>query len=557
MDLKFAKNLLVAQTLLVLAFVLLGSHSLTTVITLINVAIFAIAVLGKFIGDFIIGKLFGNNSLPTWKSFLLGVGIILAFLCLLSILLFAGVKSNFPLLALQVFIASFLLISVFSGVMSIFGAALVTAGEKIIPLFPHLERKELLQLSLLTLFAILLTVCLFNDFFGIFVKKLDDRGATPAGIEAAVQSNNQFTFDLYSQYKSQEGNIFFSPYGISMAFAMAYEGARGKTAQEIENVFHFQKESTIRQPAFARIYNQLNQYDREYELRTANALWANKEYPFLEQYFNTIEKYYGGKATNLDFESDSEGSRRTINGWIEKMTNNKIKDMAPSGTITPDTGLVITNAIYFKGKWETQFKKEATREEDFRVTSERKVKVSMMRIKASDEHLFNYGETEDLQCLEMDYIGEDISMLILLPKDDSLETLEQSLNAEVLQEIKRKMEEREVHIYFPRFKFETKYSMEDTFKKMGMEAPFEWPGADFSGMDGTKLLYIEKVLHNAFVEANEEGTEAAAATFMSGGIGAMMQSSIFRADHPFIFIIQDKTTGTILFLGRVSDPTKS
>ena len=378
----------------------------------------------------------------------------------------------------------------------------------------------------------------------------DDSEATSEGIAKVVNANNQFTFDLYSNIKDNESNVFFSPYSISVALAMTYEGARGQTAEEIQSVFYFPEDDIIRRSSFARIYNNINKIGKEFELHTANALWAQEDYPFLEEYTSLIDQYYVGKITNLDFVADTENSRMIINRWVEEQTKNKIKDLIPQGAINSITRLVLTNAIYFKGIWVKQFDRRDTKQQDFKVSPDKTIKVPMMSL---TEEEFNYTETEDLQVLEMPYKGEELSMLILLPKND-LESIEDFLNAEKLSELRNNLREVEIDVYIPKFTFETKYFLPDTLSEMGMPTAFTWPDADFSGMDGTKYLFIQNVIHQAFVEVNEEGTEAAAATAVIVGFGAAM-NKVFRADHPFIFIIQERETGNILFLGRVTDPT--
>ena len=383
----------------------------------------------------------------------------------------------------------------------------------------------------------------------------DDTGSTQQGVQEVVNANNQFAFELYSEInKAKDSNIFYSPYSISSAIAMTYEGAKGQTADEMKSVFHF-PESNILRPNFAEIYNDINKRTKAYELRTGNALWVQHDYPFLEDYTNRVEKYYGGKAANLDFIKETEKSRQTINSFIEEQTNNKIKDLIPSGALTPIMRLVLTNAIYFKGTWEWEFDKSDTREQDFKITPTNIVKTPMMFMD-NDKAEFNYADIGDLQILELPYKGEEISMLILLPTEN-LAAIEPSLTAEKLKEWKSQMNEFKLDaIYLPKFEFDTKYFMKDTLSAMGMPTAFEWPGADFSGMDGTEMLYIDKVIHQAYVKVDEKGTEAAAATAIMVGFGSAGPRNVFRADHPFIFIIQERETGNILFLGRVVDPTK-
>lgn len=382
----------------------------------------------------------------------------------------------------------------------------------------------------------------------------DDSNSTSEGVASVVNGSNQFALDFYSWLKDDDKNIFFSPYSILVALAMSYEGARGLTAEEMRSVLYFPEDNTVRRSAFAWLYNNMNKEEKEYFLSTANALWAHEDYEFLGEYFDLIERYYMGKVTNLDFVGEPEKSRETINDWVEKQTNDKIKDLIPPGVINEWTRLVLTNAIYFKGNWVKQFDKEKTKEQDFKVNHEVIVKVPMMSMTGED---FNYTETEDLQILEMTYEGGNLSMLILLPKGDNLESLETSINAEKLNEWRNNLIYREIDIYIPKFKFETKYFMGETLQAMGMPTAFSPDEADFSGMDGTKTLYISHVIHQGFVEVNEEGTEAAAATaVVISETCVQPQPPIFRADHPFIFLIQNRETGNILFLGRVVDPTE-
>ena len=373
-------------------------------------------------------------------------------------------------------------------------------------------------------------------------------------VSSIINANNQFAFELYSKYKSRDGNIFFSPYSISTALAMTYEGARGKTADEIQSVFHFPKDDSQRRESFLRINNQINKKDKKYELLTANALWAQKDYAFLEDYFKLIENYYGGKATNLDFINETEASRLTINNWVEKQTNDKIKDLIPS--LDPLTYLVLTNAVYFKGFWLMQFDKKDTKDEDFRVAPGNTIKTPMMHLSGKEAN-FNYGETDKLQILELPYEGQDLSMLIILPKGDDLGTIEDSLTAEQLVVWKSILHKEELVVSLPKFKFETKYFMGDDLKEMGIATAFQEGVADFSGMTGQRDLFISEVIHQASVDVNEEGTEAAAATaVLTLGSSMPKPVNIFKADHPFIFVIQERETGNILFVGRVSDPTK-
>ncbi len=380
---------------------------------------------------------------------------------------------------------------------------------------------------------------------------LDDSGATATSVEATVEGYNGFAFDLYGRYSASDGNILFSPYSISTALSMTYEGARGETADEMEAVFGFSEDPSDRLPSVARIYNTLNDADREYTLHTVNALWVQQGYPVVEDYVDAIVGYYGGDVNALDFVAEPDESRVTINDWVEERTNDRIKDLFPSGSIDADVRLVLTNAIYFKGDWLYEFDEESTGEEEFHVSPTTTVTVDMMSLR---EETFNYAETDDLQILELPYTGEDVSMLILLPKEGHMGDVESQLSADRLGEWLELMEGAAVNVYLPRFTFETKYFMMEDLAEMGMPTAFT-DAADFSGMNAEDQLFIDKVIHQAFIEVNEKGTEAAAATGVSIALTAAPITEVFRADHPFIFLIRDMDTGVTLFMGRVADPS--
>ncbi len=401
--------------------------------------------------------------------------------------------------------------------------------------------------------AVFAVACLYNPDNSTTTPRADDTGATSEGTSRVVNANNQFALDLYSELKDEGSNVFFSPYSISTAFAMTYEGARGKTAEEIQSVFHFPKEDSTRRSSFAALHNQLNNRSAKYKLSIANALWVQKDFQILKEFTDPVQRYYAGNATNLDFAGATEEARQTINNWVEEKTNDKIKDLFPQGSLNSLTRVVITNAIYFKGNWVKQFDKKETRPEDFRVSPDNTVQVSMMR-RTDEEAKFNYTETAELQILEMLYEGKELSMLVLLPKNEDIKSLEKSLTPEKLNEWKNNLKEQRVNIYIPRFTFDSKYFLNENLKKMGMPSAFKPDSADFSGIDGKKDLFIQIAVHQAFVEVNEEGTEAAAGTGVGIGLTSMPSVPTFRADHPFIFMIQEKNTGNILFLGKVVNP---
>lgn len=415
---------------------------------------------------------------------------------------------------------------------------------------------------LLTLILVVTVVVMVGGFSFITKQRFrptsttiaDDKEVTPEGIKAVITANNQTAFDLYSEIRKNGSNTFFSPYSISTALAMVYEGARGQTAEEIQIAFHLPLDGGLRRSAFAAIHNQLNKSDSKYQLSSANALWAQNDYKFLDDYISILERYYASKVANTDFIKATEAARDAINSWAEENTNQKIKNLFPPGTLSNLTRLVLANAVYFKGQWVLQFDKTKTQDEDFRVSPTDIIKVPMMRLRGKDVK-FNYAETESLQILEMPYEGNALSMLILLPKTDDLAALENSLSLSNLTEWKSRLKEQQVDVYLPKFTFNSKYTLNEVLAKMGMPTAFS-DRADFSGMDGSRSLFIQIVIHQAYVVVNEEGTEAVAVTGVGVGITSLPPPvPVFRADHPFMFVIQDRRSENILFLGRVINPS--
>jgi serpin B len=380
---------------------------------------------------------------------------------------------------------------------------------------------------------------------------LDDSNWTQEGINSIADANNKFAVDLYKKYSNEfeDENVFFSPYSISSAFAMVYEGARGRTAEEIKDVFYFPNNTAELRTSFAHMYNLINAPNKHYILKTANALWVQKDFPLSQNYLDVVEKFYGGKATNVDFVNNAEGARQTINSWVEEQTNGKIKDLIPKGVLNSLTHLVLINVIYFKGNWGHQFDKDATHKENF-TTAEGNVSVDMMFI----EEDFPYYENNETQVLELPYKGGNVSMIVFLPKSN-LSSFEANLSLEKIEDLIDKLHTQKVEVYIPKFKFETKYFMSEDLKEMGMSTAFS-PGADFSGISSRGGLLIQEVIHQAYIDVNEEGTEAAAATAISVGITALPTTAVFKANHPFMFLILDKDTNEILFMGRVLNPSE-
>ena len=384
---------------------------------------------------------------------------------------------------------------------------------------------------------------------------------------SVTDANNRFAADLYREIvqrsASGDGNIFFSPFSISSALALTYEGARGKTADEIQSVFYFPANDTSRREEFADINADINQGNTGYTLSTANALWAEKTSAFLPGYTSIAQQSYSATTTNLDFVGEPDTSRQTINDWVAAKTNNKILDLLPAGSISSMTRLVITNAVYFKGTWEKQFDANQTSDAPFTRPDGTTVTANMMQMTGEDA-VYPYAETPDLQMLSLPYTvtsGQGLSMIVLLPKGNNLSAAAPYLDPANLSTLEQSASSRRVMVYLPKFKLESQYSLKDVLSSMGMPTAFS-SAADFSGMDGAQDLYISDVYHKAYIEVNEEGTEAAAATgvvmnMMAAAPGSEQPVPVFRADHPFLFLIQDNNTGVILFAGQVTDPTGS
>ncbi len=387
-------------------------------------------------------------------------------------------------------------------------------------------------------------------------KAPDPHAAAKAKIAEAV---NAFAFDLYGEVRGGEGNLFLSPYSISSALAMTYAGARGRTADEMARTLKFPADWLAQadriHAAFAHLNADLNAEGKPYELTVANALWGQKGYGFLKDFLGLTERHYGAGLHEVDFTRNTEGARKTINAWVEKKTRDKIKDLIPTGGVQPLTRLVLTNAIYFNGTWMHQFEKKHTQDADFFVTPAEKVTVPMMY---QSEH-FRHADCGTFQMLEMPYKGRELAMVVLLPKQKGgLAALEASLSAEMLAERIAALKHERVRVYLPRFTMTWRVLLAGVLKKMGMALAFSAAQADFTAMNGGKEpLWIDEVIHKAFVDVNEEGTEAAAATaVMMLGTGMPRRPVVFRADHPFLFLIRDTRSGAILFLGRVVNPKR-
>ena len=373
-----------------------------------------------------------------------------------------------------------------------------------------------------------------------------------AEADELVAGNNAFALDLYGELRGEKGNLFFSPFSISTAFAMLHAGARTQTEAEMAQVFRF----PLAQDRLHLLYRELlASLDRGtafegYRLSVANRLWGQVGYGFLPDYLAVTRDAYGAPLEPLDFAADPEACRGTINDWVAEKTEDRIRDLMPRGSIDSLTRLVLTNAIYFKGTWETQFDAEKTAKAPFFVTPGAPVSADMMTVEAE----FASGAVDGVSILELPYEGEDLSMIVLLPEElDGLPALEERLTPENLESWVGGLAAREQTVHLPRFEMTRFFPLNETLAGMGMPSAFDPASADFSGINGLRNLCVQAAVHKAFVKVNEEGTEAAAATGISMGETSVPPS--FTANRPFLFLIRDNVTGSILFLGRVTDPT--
>jgi serpin B len=376
-------------------------------------------------------------------------------------------------------------------------------------------------------------------------------------VEKLVRGNSAFALDLYEHLRGAEGNLFFSPYSISTALVMTYAGARENTAREMADTLYFSLDQSQLHPAFAALQAGLNQVQDAGHVRlsTANSLWPQQGHPFLAEYLSLIETHYGVSITAVDYSTRTtrEAARQTINRWVEGRTQDRIKELVRPEHLNDATRLVLTNAIYFNGKWKNEFDPQKTRDETFYLSAAKSISVPMIH-QTED---FRYAEDSSVQILELPYRGDELSMLILLPvRIEGLGQLEKRLTLEALGRWRDRLQKTEVIVSMPRFRMTWEAGLKAVLTGMGMVEAFTWPGANFAGLDGDPNWFvIGEVVHKAYVDVNEEGTEAAAATavvMMLGGMPARPPE--FRADHPFLFLIQENRTGSILFLGRVVDP---
>lgn len=371
------------------------------------------------------------------------------------------------------------------------------------------------------------------------------------------QGSGAFAFDLYRVLAQPGENLFFSPFSVSVALAMTYAGARGGTEIEMQNALHFELGQALLHPAFNATLQALDKRGTElqndskgtgFELRIVNQAWGQDGYPFLPSYLDTLATNYGAGLFTVNF-GNSEPTRGIINDWVAEQTVQRIKDLLPSGALSGDTRLVLTNAIYFKANWLSQFKVESTQDSAFHAPDvERTVSMMHQTLDA------NYAEGEGYQAVELPYLSPAVRMVLILPTEGTFDTFASGLDAAAFADIRAGLQEHTVTLSLPKFEFESKNRLKGALSSLGMPTAFG-DGADFSGIaGGVESLWIDEVYHKAFVAVDEEGTEAAAATAVVITRESAKPSATLSFDRPFVFAIYDQPTGQVLFLGNLLDP---
>ncbi len=391
----------------------------------------------------------------------------------------------------------------------------------------------------------------------------DEERITAPDVEAAdvaLQSaaNRSFALDLYQYLAAADGDLFFSPYSISLALAMTWAGARGQTEQQMAEALHFELGQDALHPVFNYLDLELNSRGqgaagtegRPFRLHVVNQTWGQVDYTFLEPFLDLLAQHYGAAMRLMDFVAAPEQCRQTINAWVAEQTEGLIEDLIPERAIDENVRLVLTNAIYFNAGWAEEFPPEATRDGEFQRLDGSSVTVAMM----SQTYEFPFYLGDGFRAVELPYDGGELSMVLLRP-DADFSTFEANLTVEQLDAVLAGLQTDMVTVRMPRWTYDgDTISLNEALSALGMPAAFSGGQADFSGMDGTRFLFISDVVHQAFISVDEAGTEAGAATaVIMSGFGEPPDE--INLDRPFIYLIRDIQTGTILFMGRVLDPS--
>lgn len=382
--------------------------------------------------------------------------------------------------------------------------------------------------------------------------------ADEAAVQALTASQVRFACGLYAQQPRGE-NLFYSPYSVASALAMTSAGARGETAVQLRRALALTLDGDALHATARELDAVLasratgSRGTPAFKLTVANALWGQQTYTFLEPFLGTLSTHYGAGLRKVDFAGATEASRQTINGWVGEQTHGKITDLLPPGVLTALTRLVLTNAIYFNAPWAEPFARAATAEAPFTRLDGRVVRVPLMHHSQSAR----YGESDDWQAVEWPYAGGQLSLLALLPRAGKFAAVDAGLSADTFTAAVAALKPARVNLALPRFGVSTTLSLKPALLALGMTDAFEPDRADFSGMNGTRDLYIAAALHKAFVKVDESGTEAAAATAVVVGVRSARPGRPVNVtlDRPFVFGVRDRATGALLFLGRVVDPS--
>jgi serpin B len=388
---------------------------------------------------------------------------------------------------------------------------------------------------------------------------LDVAGDLPA----LVSGNTEFALDIFGRLSGEapSDNLFFSPFSISAALGMTAAGADGETETQMADVLDLTLPESRVHPAFSFLLAQLSPDTRAslcaedqepLTLEIANALWVEETFPLLADYVRLVEEEYGAEARNVDFVGDPDAQRIVINDWVSGRTRGRILDLLAPGVISGMTRVVLTNAIYFKGAWQEQFQECATRDEGFTRMDGTVIEVPMMHQTES----FAFARGHRCSAISLPYSDGLSSMLILLP-DGDIGVFGESLDLETLDSIRGSLTRTRIALTMPSFEFSSSFNLNEKLQAMGMTDAFDASLADFSGFTGARDLFLSAVIHKAFVKVDETGTEAAAATAVVMAMTAMPSSDPLELvlDRPFLFMVLDDLTGSILFMGRVADPS--
>jgi serpin B len=411
--------------------------------------------------------------------------------------------------------------------------------------------KNTLILALIALLILPLVACSHPALAGMVKSdkpRITSPNTSPADEALLVEGNSTFAFELYQALQGKEGNLFFSPYSISLMMAMAFGGAQGETAQQIADAMRYNLSPDKLHAAFNYLSLQLVKRTSDadnFQLDIVNDIWGQKNYKFLQAYLDILAQNYGAGLRVVDFINDPDGARKVINDYIYDQTHKLIKDLIPEGAINAFTRLVLTNAIYFKAEWKNKFNKNETLDGVFKLLDKSQVTVPMM----NQRSVFKFANGEDWKAIELPYKNEQIAMDIILP--DDFGAFEESLDTATINQILAAMGSRDIQFSMPKFKFASDFDLKEALSALGMPVAFDPVNADFSGITNVEGLYIQGIVHKAFVAVDEEGTEAAAGAVI---IGTTSMPESLVIDSPFIFLIRDIQTGSILFMGRVLNP---